>query len=124
MAQFTSRAQIAFNTDPEPFVRLSDGARGDFSLGAQRPQGAGQAETLILDPRPEYTPMPHNPTNAALAQFRQMHGTRSGADLVHAAIAWRGNLGTAALCGVYSIEEATHASRVLTRIIDAALIPA
>ncbi|MBN9214778.1 MAG: hypothetical protein J0J04_08180 [Microbacterium sp.] len=128
MRLFNSRDQITFNTDPAPVLRPSDGARGGFEMRGNFLPGQsgpfGELESLLIDPRPEYTPVPHNPTSSVLTQFRQMHGARRGSDLVHAAIAWRGNLGVATLNGVYTVDEATHAARVLSRMIDAAVVPA
>ena len=114
MGMFNSRDQLAFNTDPQPLVRISDGARGGWELRGTSP--TGQPEALIVAPRAEYTPTPHTPPRGALVSFRKMHGTKRGTALSDAAIAWRTSLGPASLAGVYGVDEAAHAARVLSRI--------
>lgn len=120
MSQFNSRDQVAFNTDAEPFVRHADGTRGGWELLI----AGDEAASVVVDPRPEFTPNPHNPTSILLTEFRAMHGAKRGRALADAAIAWRGNLGVAVLNGVYTTAEAVHASRVFTRIAERHLVTA
>lgn len=128
MTQYNSRDQITFNCDPEPVVRPSDGMRGSIFLRANLLPGErgplGKTERLVFDPRAEYTPTPNNPTSRVLSQFRQLHGSKRGVPLADAAIAWRGNLGSAVLNGIYSADEAAHAARVLSRIAERHLVAA
>ncbi|EPD84171.1 MULTISPECIES: hypothetical protein [Microbacterium] len=109
---FNSRDQMVFSSDPEPFVRLSDGRRGGWDLLSN----ADECSSVVVWPRRAYIPTPHNPTSRLLADFRALHGAKRGRILTDAALAWRGNVGTAVLNDAYTTEEAVHACRVLTRI--------
>lgn len=128
MRPFNSQWQVRFNTDPEPVVRPSDGKRGGMSLrgnflpGQSGPYGI--MEKLRIDPRPEYTPVPHNPTSNALTDFRAMHEGKTGDVLGRAASAWLASLMSMGAAGAYDLDEVEHAARVLMRLSRRSLIPA
>lgn len=128
MKMFNSQHQVRFNSDPEPVIRPSDGTRGSMFMRANFLPGQsgpyGILEKLLVSPRPEYTPAPHNPTSSALADFRHLHEGKRGAELDRAASAWLASLMSMGAAGAYPLDEVEHAGRVLMRLSRRSLIAA
>lgn len=113
---FASR--LPFNDDPLPWVG-QPGIEGMPNRYGSREVAEGIPfwDTATHEARPEFELPQHNPTNPALAHFRELHGRKTRHEMTNAAVHWLASLRDMRIAGAYTATEEQHARRVLSRLV-------